>query len=315
MDKLRQKIKKKVALFHEINRVKKHLAQLDIRIANERKQLEQILATLAKENQDIEALEKWSIKSIFYHVLGDKEKQLEKERQEYLQTSLKYDEHRKTIELLEFEQGILQKKIDKSNLLESEINQLIEQRKKELLNSNQIIGKQLVKLTSNIEQHRKLVVDMEEAVNAGNKALYVLSQMIQSLQQAKNWGNWDLVSNERMSDYLKHSRLDTARQLSYQAKQLLMRFEDELGDVYEKEQTQFDFSLNFNSFSSFTDIFMDNLISDWIIQQKISNSLSSVISTRDRVTRVVSFLEKDIPKAQDEIEKLEKQKADLIVNS
>ena len=315
MNKLQEKLKSKIASFHDLNRVQKRLAEIDIRIRDERKKLEQVLITLNKENENIEDLEKLSIKSIFYKVLGDKEKQLEKERQDYLQTSLKYDEHRKTIELLEFEQKVLQEKIDKINHLESEIENLIEQRKKELLKSNQVVGDKLVKLTYSIEHRRKLLIDMEEAIDAGNKALYVLSQMIQSLQQAKNWGNWDMLSNERMSGYFKHSRLDTARQLSYQAKQLLMKFEDELRDVYQDEQEQFDFSLNFDSFSSFTDIFLDNLISDWIIQQKIANSLSNVISTRDRVTRVISYLQKDIPKLEKEIEKLEGTKVDLIVNA
>ena len=51
---------------------------------------------MRKEFEDIENLEKLGMKALFYKVLGSQEEQLEKERQEYLQASLKYDQVRKT---------------------------------------------------------------------------------------------------------------------------------------------------------------------------------------------------------------------------
>ena len=313
MKNLQLELKEKIEELHNLQRVEKHLLQLNKRVQTERNKLQQVVDRLNQENEDIEKLEKLSIKSIFHKVLGDKEKQLEKERQEYLQTSLKYDEHRKTLELLEYEQEVLQKKINKSVGLETEIEKLIELRKNELLRNDPSLGHKLIEITQNMEHHQKMIVDMEEAIQAGERASGVLNQMIQVLKQARNWGNWDMMGDKRMASYLKHSKLDTARQLSYQAKQLLMQFEDELKDVYEYERRQFDFSLNFDSFSSFTDIFVDNLISDWIIQQKISNALSSVVATRDKVIRTISYLQSDIPKQESEIVSLEELKTEIIV--
>jgi len=43
-----------------------------------------ITAQLKKEEKDVKQLENKGFRPLFYKILGDKEKQLEKERQEYL---------------------------------------------------------------------------------------------------------------------------------------------------------------------------------------------------------------------------------------
>ncbi|MEL6926718.1 MAG: hypothetical protein AAFO94_21945, partial [Bacteroidota bacterium] len=290
-----------------------HLDQLDQRLAAEQQQLDQILKRLEAENADVEKLEKMSVKSIFHNILGNKEKQLEKERQEYLQAALKYDELRKSIELIEYERKVLTEKHNKSIGLEQEINQLIELRKKEILRTNPRLGKELLQITFNIEHHQKMQKEMEEAINVGGKASQVMAQMVNELKKAKNWGRWDMMDGKRMSSYMKHSSLDRARQLSYQVKRLLQAFEDELNDIYQYERSKFDFSLNFQSFSRFTDIFFDNLISDWVVQQKISNALASVRSTNDKLVRTLSYLKADLPKQAKAVEELEATKMELLL--
>ncbi len=47
---------------------------------------------LEKEYKDIEKLENLSIKGLFYKILGSKEEQIERERQDYLQIVLKQKE-------------------------------------------------------------------------------------------------------------------------------------------------------------------------------------------------------------------------------
>ncbi|HAK42313.1 MAG TPA: hypothetical protein DCM59_05845, partial [Clostridium sp.] len=55
------------------------------------------------EDKDVKKLESLSITSIFYSILGSKEKQLEKERQELLAARLKYEECAKSVLDLEKE--------------------------------------------------------------------------------------------------------------------------------------------------------------------------------------------------------------------
>ena len=89
---------------------------------------------MRKEFEDIENLEKLGMKALFYKVLGSQEEQLEKERQEYLQASLKYDQVRKNLELLEFEYNILKKKSGNLATIEQKLNDLSVRQEKELIN-------------------------------------------------------------------------------------------------------------------------------------------------------------------------------------
>ena len=129
----------------------------------------------------------------------------------------------------------------------------------------------------------------------------MLEKMLTFLQQAKNWGNWDMMGKGRMASYNKHDAIDRARDSAYQAKHLLNRFQQ---DLYSLGAGSFSFDVTMESLSSFTDIFFDNLISDWIMQQKVKNALSNVFSVRDKVNRILQSLESDLLKIDENIKTL-----------
>ena len=72
-----------------VERAERQMQKVQQQLEFSYRQLEHLAKTLDKEYADVEKLEKMSIKGVFYKVLGDKEAQLEKERQEYLQAVLK----------------------------------------------------------------------------------------------------------------------------------------------------------------------------------------------------------------------------------
>jgi len=72
-------------------KVESRLEEIDKLIEWENKRLASLIKKLEKEAEDITRLEEMSLESIFHKMLGSKEEQIEKERQEYLQLSLKYD--------------------------------------------------------------------------------------------------------------------------------------------------------------------------------------------------------------------------------
>ena len=90
-----------------------HLERVEEQVKVTKQELKETVAEfeglgkkLNKELRDIEKLERLSTKAIFYKVLGSKEKQLEKERQEYLELSLKEEDLSNSIDLLEYELNI-----------------------------------------------------------------------------------------------------------------------------------------------------------------------------------------------------------------
>ncbi len=314
MADLQAKIK---ALFEELNqgkRIQRHLEDLKDQLDQSYYELEAAEKKLHKEFGDIENLEKMSLKGLFHKMLGSKEEQMEKERQEYLQASLKYDEAKKSTELLEYERKLLEQKSRDLRSLEKNVEQLLKMREKELIDRNTRGGKQILDLLLRMDGHSELISNLGHIIATGDQVLQLLAPMINHLQKARNWGQWDMApGNRRGAGHMKHSAIDRARDMSIQVKHLLARYQSDLRQIYRSDS--FDLNIHFDSFSRFTDIFFDNLISDWIIQQKIQNALSNVISARDRVTRTNQSLQAEIAKSKSKITELEEKRRKLILNS
>ncbi|MBK8506407.1 MAG: hypothetical protein IPL46_31935 [Saprospiraceae bacterium] len=299
--------------YQQLLRIDRHLHQLNDQLQNSYRDLDRLETQLRKEFSDIEELEKLSVKGLFHKVLGSKEEQIEKERQEYLQVSLKYNEAKKSVELLEYERDLLQGKTKDLSTLEKKLDSLIKQREKLLIEANTPVGKQILDLLLVEDANREFIGDIKQVKKAGDEVLLILDKMTDHLRQAKNWGQWDMAGRQRGSSYLKHNQIDQARDLSYHAKHLLVRLERDLSQIYGNEQ--FNLSFKLDSFSKFTDIFFDDLISDWIVQQKIQNALSNVITVRDKLIGILQSLDVEIGKADKKLIQLEEQRKQLIIQS
>jgi hypothetical protein len=313
MSDIHTQLKDTLELYQQLLRIDRHLEELKVQLNNSYKDLDRLELQLRKEFSDIEQLEKLSVKGLFHQVLGSKEAQIEKERQEYLQVSLKYDEAKKTVELLMYELDLLQGKTKDLPVVEKKLNSLIKRREKLLIESNTLAGKQILDLVLVMDVNREFIENVNQVKKTGEEVSLILDKMIDHLRQAKNWGQWDMAGRKRGAGYLKHNQIDRARDLSYHVKHLLVRFENDLRHIYGQEQ--FNLSFEFNSFSKFTDIFFDNLISDWIVQQKIQNALSNVLTVRDKVIRIMQSLDAEIGKAENKLTQLEEQRKQLIIQS
>ena len=238
---------------------------------------------------------------------------MEKERQEYLQASLKYDQVRKSLELLEFEKNILQKKAGSIGAIEKRLAELSATQEKELINMSGPASLELKKIYAQVETLQRLKIDINEAIKAGLKALECIDAVVAGLQQAHNWGQWDMSGRNPMSNHLKYSAIDKAKDWAYEANRQLKVFEKELLDVY--RQIPEDFQLHIDSFNRFIDVFFDNLITDWIIQQKIYNALNNTLNIRDKVVRMIKTLEAEHPKADLQIEDWDLKKKEYVLNA
>ncbi len=313
MATLQEDIQKLYAEHQAIKKSEARLQEISPEIEKLRKDLAVLDQAVQKEYEDVQNLEKLGLKTFFYNVLGDKESQLEKERQEYLQASLKYDQVRKSLEVLEFESNILQKKVNNKAAIEAQLDDLSKKQEQQLLALSGDAAIQLRSILSQIEAQQRLKIDINEAMAAGTKALESIDGVVSCLQQAHNWGQWDVSGRNPMSNHLKYSAIDKAKDWAYQANNDLRNFEKELQDVYRSIPE--DFHLQIDSFNRFIDVFFDNLITDWIIQQKIYNALNNTINTRDKVVRMVKTLETEIPKSNQAMLDLEEQKKQFVLSS
>ncbi len=283
---------------HRLEDLNRELTDLEGKIAYLVKQVD-------KESADIETLNKTGVKSLFYKVLGSKEEQLEKERQEYLEANLRYDEARKSLELLVYERNVLEEKIRALPATQRRHRELLKLREQEIIASNPQLAAKINSIDAQITERRKMIFEVEEALAVGRGAIHLLEQVLVKLNEAVNWGQWDMAGRRgRMTTgHMKHRQIDMAKDLAYKAKISLTQYEKELRDIYGPEN--FGLTVTIPTFSSFTDIFFDNLITDWIVQQKIQNTRSGVISVKDKTLRLQATLKGMLPKMRYEIEQLE----------
>ncbi|MBK6481220.1 MAG: hypothetical protein IPK94_04400 [Saprospiraceae bacterium] len=313
MSQIGEEIKKLLEEHQSLKKSEARLAEIVPEIEKVNREVQTLEQQMRKEFEDIENLEKLGMKALFYKVLGSQEEQLEKERQEYLQASLKYDQVRKNLELLEFEYNILKKKSGNLATIEQKLNDLSVRQEKELINMPGAAALEIKKIYLQIDQQERLKIDISEAIKAGLKALECIDAVIAGLQQAHNWGQWDVSGRNPMSNHLKYSAIDKAKDWAYESNRQLKVFEKELLDVY--KQIPEDFQLHIDSFNRFIDVFFDNLITDWIIQQKIYNALNNTLNIRDKVVRMIKTLEGENPKVAQTISTLEQRKKEFILSN
>jgi len=249
------------------------------------------------EDKDVKKLESLSIASIFYSILGSKEKQLEKERQELLATRLKYEECAKSVLDLEKELASYKTSLDSLLDAQEEYEATLKRKEEFILKLEDSNSQRLHKLMDNLANLEANKKEVQEAISAGDRAQSKLSKVIDSLNSAEGWGTWDMLGGGLIATAVKHSSIDEARKYAHGAKIALIRFEKELSDV----DLKVDIDINIDSFETFVDYFFDNLISDWIVQSKINESLDSVNNVRGRVEGIISSLKEKLNNIENDL--------------
>lgn len=128
--------------------------------------------------------------------------------------------------------------------------------------------------------------ERQEAIDAGNRALFSLRAAQGQLNSAKNWGVVDLLGGGLITSIIKRSKMDDAQRYMEEAKRDLQTFSNELRDVSQS------ISLDFCSgdFLRFADYFFDGLVADWLVQDRIHNARQQVDEAIRRVEQILRQL-------------------------
>ncbi len=312
MSSLVLQIQSKLEEYQSLLNVKSHLASVKEQLSAKYSELKSVTKQLHKEEKELDDLQNSGLKNLFYKVLGDKEKQIEIERQELLAVSLKYNALKEGIELLEFELEVLEKKVLNIDSVKREITQLKKARELEITTGpNSSLKSEYLLLIKKYETNVMLHKEIEEAIDAGqisHKALHKLGTL---LTEALNWGRWPNQGRGGYHTMMKRSKMANATRMVADIQRRLDNFGREMEDLGEKNMY---FRLRREDFANFTNFFFDNLITDWIIQKKIKNSLSNLEMIIDRIARVVGSLEQELHRVKSVKESLLKEKDGLLMS-
>lgn len=114
--------------------------------------------------------------------------------------------------------------------------------------------------------------EVNEAIAAGEQALYALREADRKLESAGNWGIVDMIGGKGIAGIFKHARISGARNCINDAQTALRKFSNELRDVREIESL----SVDIGDFLTFADFFFDGLFADFIVQNRIREAQGKI---------------------------------------
>ena len=313
---LDQKLKKKLEEKQSLLIIQNHLKQLSKRISDAYLKKDNLAWWVEKEYADIKKLEKMTTKGLFIEILIDKEEQLEIERQEYLEALLEHRDVVKSIELLKFEKKVLEEKLTALPQVEKELNDLILLREQEIMRNGEPKRTQLVRINNQIDNCIQQKREVYEAKIAGAKVKQIIEQIITRLRiasEAEPWGfkeTWDPVPET--PDYISKSKLESVLNLFLNLKVQLQNFEEELNDIYNHKKLKI--SGEIIDVTHLAKEFYHNLISDWVIRQKVYNVIFQMESIFDRINRVCQSLVVEERQLDEKILTLEEKVVSIITD-
>jgi chromosome segregation ATPase len=306
---LNQRLVELKELQRQQRKLQDHLKDTLDRLEQERSRLAELDSILGKEDRDVKQLENLSIKGLFLTVLGSKEEQLQKERQEFLSAKLKHDQSQYQVDALTREAADLKDRLSRLEDVDERYQSVLAQKADVLAHSDDPQAKKLLELSDQLAEVQSENREIREAIDAGQAALNGLQHVVDAMQSASSWGVWDMLGGGLIATAVKHSRMDEARDAAYHVQDLLRRFRRELADVQGLPGNLIE---EVGSFETFADYFFDGLIVDWIVQSKIDRSLDNAQKAYDQVAVILTSLQRRQKEIQDRLERLKTNRQEFL---
>lgn len=294
------------ALRERIARRREHTAVLErLRRQEEvfRGEVEQRSGQLAKEQRDVEKLEKLTIASIFASLRGSKEEDLDRERSEAWAARLRLQEAER--QLSEIQEEILdrQARIQADADCEKQYDLLLRGKEAELRKTDKVLAQRLVELEKRGMELTVKRKELEEAAAAGKQVQFSLRCAIEKLEDAEGWGTWDVLGGGLLTDMMKYERIDEAQSLMNRVRSALRRYQAELADVAQEAE----FHIRPGQMLEFADYFFDNIFTDYAVLERIGQSKDQLHSIEAQVCQLQSDLEQELAEAAERFSALREE--------
>ena len=248
--------------------------------------VEELSAQKAKEQLDVERLEKNSLVNYFYQVVGKLDDKLTKERQEAYEAAVKYDAAYSELQAIEVELSGKEMEYGRVRRSDERYQEVLKEKLEAVKLSNVPEASEILRLEAQITSLEVQLKELEEAISAGRHAEQTADLILESLSSAQSWGTFDLLGGGLFADMAKHSHLDEAQEKVERLQGALRRFKTELADV----EIIADMQVSIDGFLRFADYFFDGLFADWSVMNKISEARGQVENVKKQIQTVLSKL-------------------------
>ena len=303
LQKLQKKVSQEKSVEAKLRELKSQKDELNSRVYVFKK-------SMKNEQADVERLERTSLSSVFYAMMGRKDEMLDKEKAEAYAAKVKYDAAVEELRLIEEDLHRMETQLCDIIACKKEYDLLLEEKREAIKAVNSIEAERIFQIEEKIAEQKNHQKEIKEAVSAGTRALGTAVSILSDLDNAQNWGTYDLVNGGLIAGLAKHSYLDEAQNKVTTLQSQLRKFKTELTDI----TIQADMKVNVDGFLRFADYFYDGLFSDWAVLDRIGQSKSSVHSVKTKIENVLSQLDRMDRAAEQMIKQLEMER-DSIVKS
>jgi len=262
-------------LKNEVKGLEKQLQQLE----NKLRELENIRL---HEMADVEKLEKVTLTSIYYWLVGQKEDVLDRERADVQAAALKCEAARREKEEVEKEIAQRRRRLSELSGCEYQYQELLRQKRA------QMNDPEVEEWEARAAHYQMQQKELREAVSAGRSALHTAESILGSLKNANGFATWDLLGGGMIADLAKHSYLSDAQRQIENLQRQLRQFKTELCDVDFKDAVQ----LDVGDFLYVADFIFDGLIADWMVKDRIGRAQRQVENTRWQIENMLARLQR-----------------------
>lgn len=311
MDTLYQKITKAQQDKRKLRRLQQEQKNLTIELDSLEQQLADYHTKLQEEKVDVEKLESVSLTNLFYTLTGQKEDKLDQEKQDVTKVQLQYQEARESVADLKEDRHHVQSKIAELGEPDLRYQQLLDEKYQHLLDRGHETGQQALTILEKLGDMKDEQTEIAEAVDAGMKVREKLAETQDALSKAKNWGTADMIGGGAFTTAIKHGHIDDAKQAAHDAQRLLRKFSYELNDIGQSFQAD----MNISGGLTFADYFLDGLIVDWFVQDKINQSAEQVDEMYGQVERTLTQLDELNREINQTIADADKQWEELVIHA
>lgn len=242
---------------------------------------------LIKEQDDVNKLECGSLAAFFYYVMGKMDEKLSKEKEEAYAAAVKYDAAKKELERVEAELEAKEKEMADLHGCDEEYEEVLALKKERMKTMNHDAMEKVFAFDQRMTYLENQNRELDEAIEAGNLALDLTDQVSEELDNAKQWGTFDLFYGDMNTGKIKYSKLDEGQRLVEELQHQLRRYKTELSDVIENV----DKDPSINGFLQFADAFFNNLFTEWTVLLKIEKSKKQVESTKEQILEIQKRLQ------------------------
>jgi len=295
------------------NRVTRRLDGAEVQLKETIMLRDELHTQLTKEQQDVVKLGKFSFANKIKEWTGKWDEQMEKEIAEAAEAELKFNEAEKTVMDMEAEARRLREEMKNPDFdyIEEDWADFLKEKEVWIRQNDSVANATLQKIADDRVRLHSIMREINEASDAGNTAIDSLDAALDSLNSAEGMSVWDtFLGGGWIVSAMKYSDINSSDDHVHRAQRALRHFETELMDVQNVETESF--TINRNDIYTFTDVFFDNIFSDWAVHSRIKETKSKLNVVLQDVRRVQDQLARKRAEMVQELERLDVQEKEII---